>query len=448
MSRRANTRELTEHLLCLKDETAEGPIRRQLEGILELHPVTLRGYLNELDGEPEPHHQQVVAELVVRGAPTTRKAAVLAAERLWAPGYEALLIKRLDDEEDPAVKDAVIDVLGRRGGLASLQPLRRERVVSPLSRALRGAIRAVRERNAANEQVGAMSLIESGEGGQISVADGPGVGALSPPSRARPDAAAGGEGELEDEPEDEADAEAGERELAWTGALTRSAPNAPDKRDQTAWWAALSAAPRRVPLSLRWVSLSVGDRGIAALFWVFLGQLTMALVAVLAAVPWLALNGRSYSPRSWMMWALGLMLVAASGRWLRKSSAAKWRLLRDGVPTIARHIKQDERHKPRAHKTHQFRYHFDVMGEDGRSFRHTLPWRGRRLVLEDDGYEPVLYLPGADSTPELLRFCHELSWVRLDRRGHLRATAGGLLLAALVTAWVLLPVIFGLIATL
>lgn len=413
MSRRTRSR-LSRRLTLLKGATSDAEARHQLDAILATEPVLLRGYLGRLGGEVEPHQLRAVAELARRGVPTTRKAAVQAAARFWLPGCEALLIERLSDETDPAVLDAVVAGLAEKGSRASLEPLRALRLRRLLSRSLRSAVIAIEARHPLDGSAGSLSLVAEGEGGALSLASGAGEGAISPPPPSRPD---------------------GERRAT----SAPIAPIAPADPAATAWWNAMSAAPRKVPLSLRWVSLTVGDRGVAALVWVFLGQVILGAFSALVAWPWLALTGAGFSPRRWLMWALGLMMFVACARWLIRGSATRWRLLRDGVPSVAHTSQQDQRSRPNARSAREFRYHFDVLTEDGRYFRHSLPWRGRRLELEGDRAEPVIYLPGADSTPELLRFCRELSWVRLDRDGNLRSTVGGLALAAAVTAWVMVP---------
>lgn len=368
----------------------------------------VRGLLEQIGPEAAPGYLPAWLALARTAVPSTRRAAVAAIGRLGAAG-EPALIERLQEDPDPAVGAAAVAALEAAGTRGALEALGKAgRALAPAARRAAGAIRA--RYPAAEGAAGALSVASPGEAGAVSLARGA-AGALSlEASSPRPPAAP-------------------------------PASAAPPARSDPDLWASLAAAPRRIPISLPAVLLlrEVTDTA---------GVLTLAGPFLIAAALGCAglpltqlLGGEPFSPVAWLISAATVSLCGLSLAGLARSARQEIRFLRHALPSRAALVQREVREqtirrgRQRPLEVTQHRYHFDVLCEDGRLRRHSLPWGERRGELESPEGEPVLYRPGPDGGVRELRFCDQLPQLAVGPGGALRIRPRALLKAALLALW-------------
>jgi hypothetical protein len=408
------------HLPALHDALLAAPADARLLGVLETlyrqaPPVVTRGLLRRVGPDSDPGYLPAWAALATGGAPDLRLEATAAIGRVGGAGAEPALLERLAEDADPAVRAAAIEGLAAIGTRAALEGL--SGVSGKLARRARDAAAAIRRRAPAADlpAPGALS-IAAGEGGALSVASEAGEGALS---------VAGGTDGLEP-----AEEPAGEPPPA----------RRPDQPPGAVGWARLSAAPRRLPPALSWVTLLLGptltfERVVA------LGVGLIPLPVTVALIARAVINGGVGDVLS--IWALVQSVCTV---WLVKLAPGEHRgaarFLRDGEPSTARLIQHETRRrvikgKKKDREVTEHRYRFEVMGEDGRWHARELPWGERKPELEGSDPEAVLSLRAGDGSPGEIFFCDRLHWTTLDATGQPRPTPQAVKVAAALTAWLL-----------
>jgi len=385
------------------DESGQAALAALYEG---LEPTLLRGLLRRIEGGSDPGFLPVWCALAREAAPSTRKAALEAIGRLLEGAVEAVMVERLVEEGDPAIRRVAVDWLGARGSRDSLEALVTIDWRGPaLAAAARGAAAAIRARLPADDlPTGALSLSASDAAeGALSEAVG----------------AAAGEGALsEAAPAVASPAAAPPEEEARRGSLGR--------------WERLTAPPRRVPLSVHWVATSWLGTGRVSALAVVGGFLLFPLwVCSGDALATASVSGGAPPPIAWLSAAVVAALIGAARLqgWWRAGELL--RCLREGVPSTGRLVETETKvEKTGKGRPYTLRRRvFEILGEDGRHHRHAMRWSAGGAALEDEPLEPVLFIPDRQGGPTDLRLCDDLTWIRLDERGQLGVTRDALLLS-------------------
>ena len=327
-----------------------------------------------------PDHAFVIptlARVAARADPTTRRSVVAALGRIGHVGAEPILVTLLGEVEQGVLLE-VLGVLATLGTRASLPGLSQARERHPgLLDAIDATIAAIDERHPVDAAAGALSLVEAGAAGALSLTGAsPGDVSLY------------------------RSVEGVVSQAALTPARAETAPAGMDD------WVRLVSGPRAIPAAFWLWELGVGKLGVSLMgwcwlaFWIHIAAESVAALVVLCA---------------------GFGLIAlASWQGVRREQ-----LLRDGTPTFAtmtsHALVTDARNRVMAHD-----YTFEYMDESEQVHAATIQHELEQKQYTVGSLQPILY----DHDHHVLAF-GDLGYLGVCGKGTLTASSPRYLLGVL-----------------